>query len=266
MSPAGGGGAGEGESPGCGLLQGVWWGRKSPANSSSSLPPGAASGQSGRSGFVLPFLFLRRTSHKQSSASSSLPVTPALPPSLIPVLLGAWFASTPSLLGCPWAPPLPWGRGSLVKAGVGLASCAGSTASPGHLGESWRLDPALWCPCPPFPPSSSRHLLKLFVEIYYWDRLLFEIPHYVVELYDRKEDLRNLRENLLLVARDYNRFADAPGEVCLGAAAAAVFVLGVFAPLTVQSLHSQDPFALLSHCRGWSPPVGLRPGQGLSLI
>ncbi|KAK9398331.1 dynein heavy chain 2 axonemal-like [Crotalus adamanteus] len=34
---------------------------------------------------------------------------------------------------------------------------------------------------------------------------MFEIPHYVVEVYERKEDLRNLRENLLLVARDYNR-------------------------------------------------------------
>uniref|UniRef100_A0A8C3P4G2 Dynein axonemal heavy chain 2 n=1 Tax=Chrysemys picta bellii TaxID=8478 RepID=A0A8C3P4G2_CHRPI len=51
----------------------------------------------------------------------------------------------------------------------------------------------------------DKDLLKLFVEIHYWERLLFEIPHYVVEVYDRKEDLRNLRENLLLVARDYNR-------------------------------------------------------------
>lgn len=54
------------------------------------------------------------------------------------------------------------------------------------------------------------------MEIYYWDRLLFEIPHYVVELYDRKEDLRNLRENLLLVARDYNRFAASSGFGRLG--------------------------------------------------
>uniref|UniRef100_A0A8C8SM12 Dynein axonemal heavy chain 2 n=1 Tax=Pelusios castaneus TaxID=367368 RepID=A0A8C8SM12_9SAUR len=51
----------------------------------------------------------------------------------------------------------------------------------------------------------DKDLLKLFVEIHYWERLLFEIPHYVVEVYDRREDLRNLRENLLLVARDYNR-------------------------------------------------------------
>uniref|UniRef100_A0A8D0HGT5 Dynein axonemal heavy chain 2 n=1 Tax=Sphenodon punctatus TaxID=8508 RepID=A0A8D0HGT5_SPHPU len=51
----------------------------------------------------------------------------------------------------------------------------------------------------------DKDLLKLFVEIHYWERLLFEIPHYVVEAYDRREDLRNLRENLLLVAQDYNR-------------------------------------------------------------
>nr|XP_060635826.1 dynein axonemal heavy chain 2 [Anolis sagrei ordinatus] len=51
----------------------------------------------------------------------------------------------------------------------------------------------------------DKHLLKLFVEIHYWERVLFEIPHYVVEVYERREDLRNLRENLLLVARDYNR-------------------------------------------------------------
>ncbi|KAJ7313214.1 hypothetical protein JRQ81_004493, partial [Phrynocephalus forsythii] len=51
----------------------------------------------------------------------------------------------------------------------------------------------------------DKHLLKLFVEIHYWERVLFETPHYVVEAYERREDLRNLRENLLLVARDYNR-------------------------------------------------------------
>lgn len=37
---------------------------------------------------------------------------------------------------------------------------------------------------------------------------MFEIPHYVTELYAKKEDLRTLRENVLLVVRDYNRYAD----------------------------------------------------------
>lgn len=45
----------------------------------------------------------------------------------------------------------------------------------------------------------------MFNEIHYWDRLLFEIPHYVTEVYQRREELHNLRENVLLVAGDYNR-------------------------------------------------------------
>lgn len=45
----------------------------------------------------------------------------------------------------------------------------------------------------------------MFVEIHYWERLLFEVPHYVVDIYQRREDLRNLRENVLLVVRAYNR-------------------------------------------------------------
>ncbi|XP_051578639.1 dynein axonemal heavy chain 2 [Myxocyprinus asiaticus] len=51
----------------------------------------------------------------------------------------------------------------------------------------------------------NKNLLKMFNEIHYWDRLLFEIPHYVTEVYQRREELRNLRENVLLVVRDYNR-------------------------------------------------------------
>ncbi|CAH6786111.1 Dnah2 [Phodopus roborovskii] len=51
----------------------------------------------------------------------------------------------------------------------------------------------------------DKTLLVLFVEIDYWERLLFETPHYVMNVAERAEDLRILRENLLLVARDYNR-------------------------------------------------------------
>ncbi|XP_043933259.1 dynein axonemal heavy chain 2 [Protopterus annectens] len=51
----------------------------------------------------------------------------------------------------------------------------------------------------------DKNLLKLFREIHYWETLLFEIPHYVVDVYQRREELRNLRENVLLVVRDYNR-------------------------------------------------------------
>lgn len=53
---------------------------------------------------------------------------------------------------------------------------------------------------------SLRVILILFVEIEYWERLLFETPHYVMNVAERAEDLRILRENLLLVARDYNRW------------------------------------------------------------
>ena len=53
--------------------------------------------------------------------------------------------------------------------------------------------------------SKNNFLLKLFNEIHYWEKLMFETPHYVSELYMKKEDLRILRENVLLVVRDYNR-------------------------------------------------------------
>ncbi|XP_014680873.1 PREDICTED: dynein heavy chain 2, axonemal-like [Priapulus caudatus] len=55
----------------------------------------------------------------------------------------------------------------------------------------------------------DRSLLKLFQEIYYWERLMFEIPHYAADVYSKKEDLRNLCEQVLLVVRDYNRIISA---------------------------------------------------------
>ena len=48
--------------------------------------------------------------------------------------------------------------------------------------------------------------MKLFQEIHYWERLMFEIPHYAADVYTKLEDLRNLREHVLLVVRDYNRW------------------------------------------------------------
>ena len=65
------------------------------------------------------------------------------------------------------------------------------------------------------------YLLKLFAEIDYWEILMFEIPHYAADVYQRlifqmtffwnkfkklrREELRNLREHVMLVVRDYNR-------------------------------------------------------------
>ncbi|TRY86536.1 hypothetical protein DNTS_031646 [Danionella cerebrum] len=55
----------------------------------------------------------------------------------------------------------------------------------------------------------NKNLLKMFSEIHYWERLLFEIPHFVIDVYQRREELHNLRENVLLVVRDYNRIIKA---------------------------------------------------------
>lgn len=47
----------------------------------------------------------------------------------------------------------------------------------------------------------------MFNEIHYWERLKFEVPHFVAEIRQRREDLRTLRENVLLLVKDYNRSA-----------------------------------------------------------
>lgn len=71
------------------------------------------------------------------------------------------------------------------------------------------LEVPLLCRSSEMPPmldsNFSKALLKMFQEISYWERLLFETPHYAVECYGKREELRILRENVLLVVRDYNR-------------------------------------------------------------
>ncbi|KAM8871594.1 dynein axonemal heavy chain 2 isoform 7-T7 [Synchiropus picturatus] len=49
------------------------------------------------------------------------------------------------------------------------------------------------------------HLSSLLAEIHYWDRLNFEIPQCVSEVYWDREEIRGLKEQVLLLARDYNR-------------------------------------------------------------
>ncbi|XP_062456936.1 LOW QUALITY PROTEIN: dynein axonemal heavy chain 2, partial [Rhea pennata] len=72
-----------------------------------------------------------------------------------------------------------------------------------------RLDVPLLAPSAHRPGlldvNFDKDLLKLFAEMRCWERLLFETPHFAAEAYRRREDLRALRENLLLVVRDYNR-------------------------------------------------------------
>jgi dynein heavy chain len=51
----------------------------------------------------------------------------------------------------------------------------------------------------------NRTLLKLFGEMSQWERLRFEMPHYAMEVYSKSEQLRVLREYIMLVIRDYNK-------------------------------------------------------------
>uniref|UniRef100_A0A8C4Z8H0 Dynein, axonemal, heavy chain 2 n=1 Tax=Gadus morhua TaxID=8049 RepID=A0A8C4Z8H0_GADMO len=61
----------------------------------------------------------------------------------------------------------------------------------------------------------DKGLLKMFSEIQYWESLRMEIPHYVLEVYQRREELRTLRESVLRLVSDYNRIIKAlsPGEL-----------------------------------------------------
>ncbi|XP_069015317.1 dynein axonemal heavy chain 2 [Embiotoca jacksoni] len=51
----------------------------------------------------------------------------------------------------------------------------------------------------------DNELLLLFSEICYWDRQKFEIPQCVSGFYQDREDIRRLRERVLLLIMDYNR-------------------------------------------------------------
>uniref|UniRef100_A0A3P9PK94 Dynein axonemal heavy chain 2 n=1 Tax=Poecilia reticulata TaxID=8081 RepID=A0A3P9PK94_POERE len=48
------------------------------------------------------------------------------------------------------------------------------------------------------------NLLRLFSEIQYWDRMKFEIPQIVSDMYQSREEIRLLRERVLLLIRNYN--------------------------------------------------------------
>lgn len=55
---------------------------------------------------------------------------------------------------------------------------------------------------------ANRALRKMFQEIYYWERLGYETPHYASEAYAKNDEQRFLRENVLLIVRDYNRLTE----------------------------------------------------------
>ncbi|KAJ3242061.1 Dynein heavy chain 2, axonemal [Chytriomyces hyalinus] len=50
----------------------------------------------------------------------------------------------------------------------------------------------------------DKDLLRCFSEIHYWQKLKCDVPFYVQEIFGKHEELRILRENVLLVVRDYN--------------------------------------------------------------
>jgi len=48
----------------------------------------------------------------------------------------------------------------------------------------------------------------VLIEVTYWNKIqtlgYVNVPHYVAKLIGRKEELRVLRENIMLIVRDYN--------------------------------------------------------------
>ncbi|XP_028810290.1 dynein heavy chain 2, axonemal isoform X2 [Denticeps clupeoides] len=72
-----------------------------------------------------------------------------------------------------------------------------------------RLDKPIMMRCPEtrgmLDINFDKDLLLLLSEIDYWQRLKFEVPHYLEQVYQRQEDLRIMRENVLLVVCEYNR-------------------------------------------------------------
>ena len=55
----------------------------------------------------------------------------------------------------------------------------------------------------------DKALLGLFSEVHYWERLHFEIPYVAMDITAHRERYRTLRENVMLVVRDYNTILSA---------------------------------------------------------
>lgn len=50
----------------------------------------------------------------------------------------------------------------------------------------------------------NKTLQKLLNEMRCWERLRFEVPHFAGDIYQSSENLRVLRESVMLIVRDYN--------------------------------------------------------------
>jgi len=59
----------------------------------------------------------------------------------------------------------------------------------------------------------DKDLLRLFTEVRYWEKVggEFPIPYAALEMASKQEELRMVRENVMLVVRDYNTILDALG-------------------------------------------------------
>ena len=55
----------------------------------------------------------------------------------------------------------------------------------------------------------DRTLLQLFSEVAYWEKLRFEIPYVAMDIATHRERYRCLRENVMLVVREYNQILKA---------------------------------------------------------
>ena len=50
-----------------------------------------------------------------------------------------------------------------------------------------------------------RDLLSMSQEVHYWERLRMPVPYVAMEIQAQREKYRVLRDNMLMVVRDYNK-------------------------------------------------------------
>ena len=55
----------------------------------------------------------------------------------------------------------------------------------------------------------DKDLVRLFQEVRYWEKLMFPIPYTAMEMASQREKFRVIRENVMLVVRDFNQILDA---------------------------------------------------------
>ena len=55
----------------------------------------------------------------------------------------------------------------------------------------------------------DKDLMRLFQEVRYWEKLMFPIPYGAMEMASQREKFRIIRDNVMMVVRDYNQILDA---------------------------------------------------------